>query len=222
MDVDPVVGEHPAIPGDERHGEEVTVAEGDRRGRDRGSGSGLERADHLPQRCRADDVVRLVGLEAPAGGVLAHDPTTVERASTCIALIEIVTSCNLECPTCFAGSERKETVECLSFGEIVARVESVLSRKKNIDILQLSGGEPTIHPEFFRVLEWALSHPRIGYCLLALAVALFVIAFAIGFSATMATLVVVCLVASFVLLAAESAALAAVASSTRSVGAGDR
>jgi hypothetical protein len=42
---------------------------------------------------------------------------------------------------------------------------------------------------------------RVGYLVLALAMALFVIAFAVGFSATMATLVIVCLVASFVLLA---------------------
>lgn len=42
---------------------------------------------------------------------------------------------------------------------------------------------------------------RIGYLVLALAVALFVIAFAIGFSPAMATLVIVCLVVSFVLLA---------------------
>lgn len=104
--------------------------------------------------------------QAPAGGVLMHDPGTVEHSSTCIALIEIVTSCNLECPTCFAGSEKKETVECLSFAEFTARIGSVLSRKPNIDILQLSGGEPTIHPEFFRILEWSLAHPRIGYCLL--------------------------------------------------------
>jgi hypothetical protein len=36
---------------------------------------------------------------------------------------------------------------------------------------------------------------------LALAMALFVIAFAVGFSAAMATLVIVCLVVSFLLLA---------------------
>ncbi|MFM9171108.1 MAG: radical SAM protein, partial [Phycisphaerales bacterium] len=32
--------------------------------------------------------------------------------------------------------------------------------------LQLSGGEPTIHPEFERVLRWATSHPKVGYVLL--------------------------------------------------------
>jgi membrane protein YdbS with pleckstrin-like domain len=42
---------------------------------------------------------------------------------------------------------------------------------------------------------------RIGYLVLALAMALFVIAFAVGFSSTMAALVIVCMVVSFVLLA---------------------
>jgi hypothetical protein len=41
---------------------------------------------------------------------------------------------------------------------------------------------------------------RIGYLVLALAVALFVIALVVGFSAPMATLVVAALIVSFVLL----------------------
>ena len=52
-----------------------------------------------------------------------------------------------------------------------------------------------------QVERWTLLANRVGYLVLALAVALFVIAFAVGFSAAMATLVIVCLVASFVLLA---------------------
>lgn len=42
---------------------------------------------------------------------------------------------------------------------------------------------------------------RVGYLILALGVALFVVAFAVGFSATMATAVIVCLVISSLLLA---------------------
>ena len=52
-----------------------------------------------------------------------------------------------------------------------------------------------------RVARWTLLANRVGYLVLALAMALFVIAFAVGFSATMASLVVACLVVSFVLLA---------------------
>lgn len=51
------------------------------------------------------------------------------------------------------------------------------------------------------VARWTLIANRVGYLLLALAVALFVIAFAIGFSSTMSTLVLVSMIASFVLLA---------------------
>lgn len=52
-----------------------------------------------------------------------------------------------------------------------------------------------------RLARWTLIANRVGYLLLALAVALFVIAFALGFSALMATLIVVAMVVSFVLLA---------------------
>ena len=49
--------------------------------------------------------------------------------------------------------------------------------------------------------KWTLLANRVGYLFLALAMALFVIAFALGFNAAMATLIVIALVVSFVLLA---------------------
>jgi hypothetical protein len=52
-----------------------------------------------------------------------------------------------------------------------------------------------------QVARWTLLANRVGYLVLALAMSLFVIAFAVGFSSTMASLVVVCLVVSFALLA---------------------
>ena len=52
-----------------------------------------------------------------------------------------------------------------------------------------------------QVARWTLLANRVGYVLLAVAVALFFVALMIGFSATMATLVVATLVASCVLLA---------------------
>ena len=51
------------------------------------------------------------------------------------------------------------------------------------------------------VARWALLANRVGYLLLALAVALFFIALVVGFNATMATLVVATMLLSFVLLA---------------------
>ena len=52
-----------------------------------------------------------------------------------------------------------------------------------------------------QVAKWTLVANRVGYLVLALAISLFVIAFAVGFSPAMASAVVVCLVVSFALLA---------------------
>lgn len=51
-----------------------------------------------------------------------------------------------------------------------------------------------------RIGRWTLLANRVGYLLLALAIALFVIGFAMGFTPTMVTLVVVPLLVSFALL----------------------
>jgi len=39
-------------------------------------------------------------------------------------------------------------------------------RKRRIEILQLSGGEPTLHPQFFELLAWCHDNPGIDYVLL--------------------------------------------------------
>ncbi len=49
--------------------------------------------------------------------------------------------------------------------------------------------------------HWTLIANRVGYLVLALGMALFLLAFLFGFTATMASLVVACLIVSFVLLA---------------------
>ncbi|MBX2852155.1 MAG: radical SAM protein [Phycisphaeraceae bacterium] len=99
---------------------------------------------------------------APVG----HNAGIVEHSSTCIALIEIVESCNLSCPTCYADSPQESDATALPVEDIQQRIQSVIDRKGMIDILQLSGGEPTIHPRFFDVMRWALQHSDIGYVLL--------------------------------------------------------
>jgi uncharacterized radical SAM superfamily Fe-S cluster-containing enzyme len=105
------------------------------------------------------------GQNAGATGGVAGK---MEQLSTCLALIEIVRSCNLSCTTCFAEAPHGASgasLEYYPFDDIVGRVQSVIDRKGKIEILQFSGGEPTIHPDFLRLVEWAVRHPLIE-CLL--------------------------------------------------------
>ncbi len=105
---------------------------------------------------------------SPTLPVGAHSDNPFDTLSTCIALIEIVDSCNLTCPTCFASSPigTGDHTDAVSFDDFQRRVAGVLERKGFIDILQLSGGEPTLHPEFFRLLQWSLDRKDIGYVLI--------------------------------------------------------
>lgn len=86
-----------------------------------------------------------------------------EKLATCLALIEIVDSCNLACPTCFAASPHGvgSNTKFHSFENVTGRIGQVISRKGPIEIIQFSGGEPTIHPEFFLLVQWVLLNPDI-------------------------------------------------------------
>ena len=94
---------------------------------------------------------------------------TMEKLSTCLALIEIVHSCNLACPTCYADSPVGAAGTALNFEPLEglkARIDGIIDRKGRIEILQFSGGEPTLHPQFFELLTWAMTHPGIDYIVL--------------------------------------------------------
>ena len=98
---------------------------------------------------------------------IRHGEEPFETLSTCLALIEIVHSCNLACPTCYADSPQGTggSVDAVPLADLQRRILGIIERKGGLEILQLSGGEPTLHPQFFELLAWAQSHPKIDYVL---------------------------------------------------------
>lgn len=116
--------------------------------------------------CCASDgsLAGTLGRNAEPGDALGIQ----EKLSTCLALIEIVHSCNLACPTCYADSPigSGPHVDAVPLENLKQRIQGVIDRKGEIEILQLSGGEPTLHPQFFELLEWLQQHPAIRYVLL--------------------------------------------------------
>jgi 7,8-dihydro-6-hydroxymethylpterin dimethyltransferase len=77
---------------------------------------------------------------------------------SCLTLIEVTDRCNLTCPTCYASSSpthgRHRTLD-----EIKRMIDIVVKSEGEPDVVQLSGGEPTIHPDFFEILDYCKIQP---------------------------------------------------------------
>ena len=77
---------------------------------------------------------------------------------SCLTLLEITERCNLKCPICFAeSSPNKGTFRSLE--QIKFMLDSIVANEKEPDIIQISGGEPTIHPQFFEILDMVKASP---------------------------------------------------------------
>ncbi len=76
---------------------------------------------------------------------------------TCIALVEITSSCNLQCPMCFA--ESGPGGQHIDFATYQRMVDRYVQLEGVADVLQLSGGEPTLHPELLRFVRYAYEQP---------------------------------------------------------------
>jgi len=76
----------------------------------------------------------------------------------CTPVIEITGRCDLDCPVCLVN---KDAVEEISVPELEAILDRLIESEDRIDVLNLSGGEPTMHPEFERIVETCLGRDEI-------------------------------------------------------------
>jgi uncharacterized radical SAM superfamily Fe-S cluster-containing enzyme len=77
---------------------------------------------------------------------------------SCVSLVEINEHCNLRCPVCFAESG-PDRAGVRSLGEVERMLDGVVAAEGEADVVQISGGEPTIHPQIFGILDAAKSRP---------------------------------------------------------------
>lgn len=77
---------------------------------------------------------------------------------SCLTVLEITDRCNLTCPTCYAMSSphygRHRTV-----AEVERMLDIIVANEGQPDVVQISGGEPTVHPDFFEILDIAKTKP---------------------------------------------------------------
>ena len=83
---------------------------------------------------------------------------TDHEQHSCLSLIEVTDSCNLRCPVCYANSG-PERLQHRPLALIEKMFEAVVRNEGHPDVVQISGGEPTLHPDFFEILELAKARP---------------------------------------------------------------
>jgi uncharacterized radical SAM superfamily Fe-S cluster-containing enzyme len=95
------------------------------------------------------------GVEPKHGCPLDCGLCTEHEQHTCVAVVEITGNCNLTCPMCYAGSapggQHRSLAECQ------ASIDRIVATEGRAEVIQLSGGEPTVHPQLPEILDYALS-----------------------------------------------------------------
>ena len=77
---------------------------------------------------------------------------------SCLTLVEICDACNLSCPVCYASSGPHRP-EFRSVEHVERMLDLVCDNEGEPDVVQISGGEPTEHPELIRILKLAKERP---------------------------------------------------------------
>ena len=83
---------------------------------------------------------------------------TDHEQHSCLTLVEICDYCNLRCPVCYASSG-PERQQFRTLPQIEKMLDAVVRNEGHPDVVQLSGGEPTVHPDFFKIVELAKARP---------------------------------------------------------------
>lgn len=82
---------------------------------------------------------------------------------TCIGLIEVTHRCNLNCDMCYAKGEKHDDLDL----ETIERMIDYYQKSENnqAEILQISGGEPTLHKNIIKIIEMG-QEKKIKYIML--------------------------------------------------------
>lgn len=105
-------------------------------------------------RPRARAVQRFDGCPASCGLCPEH------QQHTCVPILEITGRCDMDCPVCLVGGQRNPTPE-LSPEQVSGVLEALERAEGRLNMLTLSGGEPTLHPQLLEIVD-RLRQPSVG------------------------------------------------------------
>jgi uncharacterized radical SAM superfamily Fe-S cluster-containing enzyme len=71
---------------------------------------------------------------------------------TCLGVIEVNSNCNMDCPLCFSEAQPGFS---LTLEEVEQMLDDLVRTEGNPEVVQFSGGEPTIHPQIIEFVRAA-------------------------------------------------------------------
>jgi uncharacterized radical SAM superfamily Fe-S cluster-containing enzyme len=77
------------------------------------------------------------------------------KQHACLGIIEVNTGCNLDCPICFADSGHQPDGYSLTYEQVEFMLDRFAAAEGSPEVVQFSGGEPTIHPRILDFIELA-------------------------------------------------------------------
>lgn len=69
--------------------------------------------------------------------------------------------CNLQCSYCFANDLIKRNEKNISMSNFIAAVDFILTSKTE-ERIGIIGGEPTLHPEFSKILQYLIDNEKVN------------------------------------------------------------
>jgi 7,8-dihydro-6-hydroxymethylpterin dimethyltransferase len=78
---------------------------------------------------------------------------------TCTVLVEITDACNLACRVCYSDSKGDRILPVALFKQ---HVLSLIQTKGQLDSVQVTGGEASMHPDFLTMVEWLCVQEGVG------------------------------------------------------------
>ncbi|HEY4387731.1 MAG TPA: radical SAM protein [Ktedonobacteraceae bacterium] len=80
----------------------------------------------------------------------------------CLGIIEVNSACNMNCPLCFANAGAGFN---LTLEEVEGILDHLVETEGNPEVVQFSGGEPSIHPQIIEMM-WAAKKRNIRHVML--------------------------------------------------------
>ncbi len=92
---------------------------------------------------------------APSAPPSCCDAGMGSENEPCLAVIDITNRCNFKCPVCFAEAKGEGSHYFLEMEVVTKMLKALLNRLVPCRSVQFSGGEPTLHPDFPKILSTA-------------------------------------------------------------------